>query len=85
MPNHIHFICRWDEKRATTRVAPTLGRIVGALKSITANQCRKADLEGPLWQRGYYEHVIRNDDDYQETCAYIDGNPARWVEKYGLA
>jgi hypothetical protein len=32
------------------------------------------------WQRNYYEHVIRNDDDLQRTREYIFGNPALWDE-----
>ena len=80
MPNHIHFICRIDQVRATARVAPTLGRIVGALKSLAANQCRRAGLKGTLWQRGYYEHVIRGEEDSREIWAYIDENPARWAD-----
>lgn len=32
------------------------------------------------WQRNYYEHVIRNDDDLQRTREYILGNPVRWDE-----
>ena len=80
MPNHIHFICAIERERATARVAPTLGRIIGAIKSLSANHCRIAGLEGPLWQRGYYEHIIRNEDDYLDICQYIEGNPARWIE-----
>ena len=80
MPNHVHFICRIAEDRATTRVAPTLGRIVGAYKSIVANDYRKAGLTGKLWQRGYYEHVIRGDADYRDIYLYIEGNPSKWAE-----
>ncbi len=80
MPNHIHFICRIDERRATARVAPTLGRIVGALKSLSANRCREAGLDGSLWQRSYYDHVIRNEDDYRQIAEYIETNPAKWSE-----
>ena len=80
MPNHVHFICRIAEDRATARVAPTLGRIVGAYKSIVANDCRKAGLTGRLWQRGYYEHVIRGDADYRDIYLYIEGNPSKWAE-----
>ena len=80
MPNHIHFICRIDSARATARVAPTLGRIVGAYKSVVANECRRAGLSGKLWQRSYYEHVIRNERDYREIWEYIDGNPGKWAE-----
>ncbi len=80
MPNHIHFICTIDQPRATARVAPTLGRIVGALKSLSANLCREAGLNGQLWQRSYHEHVVRNEKDYLEIWDYIDTNPAKWVE-----
>ena len=80
MPNHVHFICTIDEQRATARVAPTLGRIVGAFKSLAANQCREAGLSGKLWQRSFHEHVVRNENDYREIWNYIDGNPAKWAE-----
>lgn len=80
MPNHIHFLCRLTGERATASFAPTLGRVVGALKSLSANQCQEAGLQGKLWQRGYYEHVVRNDTDYREIWNYIDTNPARWQE-----
>ena len=32
------------------------------------------------WQRGYHEHVIRNERDYLEIWNYIDTNPAKWAE-----
>ena len=33
-----------------------------------------------LWQRNYYEHVIRDDDDYNRIAEYIGNNPLRWRE-----
>jgi putative transposase len=33
-----------------------------------------------VWQRGYYEHVIRNDRTLDRLRAYIDQNPARWTD-----
>ncbi|OGF53090.1 MAG: hypothetical protein A2Z21_05625 [Candidatus Fraserbacteria bacterium RBG_16_55_9] len=32
----------------------------------------------PRWQRNYYEHIIRNEDEWNEIRAYIAGNPLRW-------
>ena len=32
-----------------------------------------------LWQRGYYEHVIRNEQDLADTRAYIQNNPVQWA------
>ena len=34
----------------------------------------------PVWQRNYYEHVIRNEDDYRQIAEYVIDNPRRWEE-----
>ena len=98
MPNHVHGILvvrnrvgvplvgtLRDGDRATTRVAPTLGEIVGAYKSITTvryTQGVKAGMWNPfrerLWQRNYYEHVVRNESELNRAREYIAGNPALW-------
>ncbi len=61
----------------------TLGQIVGAFKSITTNRCAKLYDEygkkmGKLWQRNYYEHIIRNQHSYDEIATYIIENPHHW-------
>ena len=33
-----------------------------------------------IWQRSYYDHIIRNEADYLRIWQYIDTNPAKWVE-----
>lgn len=39
---------------------------------------------GKLWQRGYYEHVIRNQDDFDTAAEYIQTNPVRrWERETG--
>ena len=86
MPDHIHFILFLPERRATARVAPTLGQIVGAYKSIVANEWRNmrpaGEITGKLWQRNFYEHVIRNETDLEETRRYIADNPSKWCETH---
>jgi len=85
MPNHVHFLMFLPE-RATIRVAPTVGQIVGAYKSLVTYEWRK-NCAGEnremhrIWQRNYYEHVIRNDHDLYETRKYIAENPQRWITK----
>ena len=85
MPNHVHLIVVLENDpeayRATARVAPTLGMIVGALKSRAANRWRDLQAEPTVvWQRGYYDHVIRDDKDYIVRLNYIDTNPDKWAE-----
>jgi REP element-mobilizing transposase RayT len=60
--------------------APTLGNVVRAFKSISAISINRAlDRQGiPLWQRNYYERVIRNEQELTAIRQYIVENPARW-------
>jgi len=74
--------------RAGASPAPTVGGIIGAYKSLVANNCldifkiqNKADVYmGKLWQRNYYEHIIRNEQSYQTIACYIINNPAKWKD-----
>ena len=66
-------------------IAPTVGDIVGAYKSLVANGCldiykSKNEMMGKLWQRNYHEHIIRNEQSYQTISNYIINNPAKWEE-----
>ena len=60
--------------------APTLGDIVGYFKYQTTKQFNATPDIGiiKLWQRNYYEHVIRNEDELNEIRQYIIDNPAKW-------
>ncbi len=70
-----------------TRVAPTLGDIVGAFKSIAANEYIRnvknndwPPFKGSLWQRNYYEHIIRDERDLNRVREYVVNNPYKWQE-----
>ncbi len=59
-----------------------LSRIIGRFKMNAAkriNEIRKTP-GIPVWQRNYYEHVIRESEDMDRIREYIVGNPARWAE-----
>lgn len=59
---------------------PTLGQIVGYFKfqsSKRINELREM-VRAPVWQRGYYEHVIRDDQSLNRIREYIATNPQRW-------
>lgn len=58
---------------------PTIGSIIGAYKSLVANKCR-AGAMGKIWQRNYYEHIIRDESSYQNISKYIVNNPSKWLE-----
>ena len=78
MPNHIHLILRISEPDSGCgRIlsAPTLSIVVGQMKRHTAKQ-----IGHPVWQKSFYDHVIRNETDYREIWDYIENNPRKWAE-----
>lgn len=91
MPNHIHGIIEMREMENTgpvwadTRPAPTLGDIICWFKSKTTSHYIKGvkqELYKPfnkrIWQRNYYEHIIRNEKEYYAIIDYIQNNPKNW-------
>jgi putative transposase len=94
MPNHVHGIIVLNETAAGAdlRPAPTesgtgfrrhgVPEIVRAFKSFSApriNELRNMVGER-VWQRGYYERVVRNEDELNRIRQYIAENPLRWSE-----
>ncbi|KPK91109.1 MAG: hypothetical protein AMJ94_07845 [Deltaproteobacteria bacterium SM23_61] len=66
--------------RPTANSIPTIIR--GIKSSVTQQINRLRGTPGqPVWQRNYYEHVIRNEIDLQETREYIQNNPFKWLEE----
>ena len=71
--------------RVTTRVAPTLGDVIGAYKSLTtveyirgARSMNWPRFHKRLWQRNYFEHVVRDSESLERIRQYILDNPAQW-------
>lgn len=94
MPNHIHLLIRIMEndhyllsqtERHTGR--SLLEDAMRWFKTMTTNEYIKGvkagifpPFEKKLWQKSYYDHIIRGDEDYREVWIYIDNNPAKWKE-----
>lgn len=90
MPNHFHGILQIIEldgdRRGGSRPAPPtvikpLGQLIGAFKTVASkriNQIRNTMGE-PLWQRNYYEHIIRNAIELSAITKYILSNPENWT------
>jgi REP element-mobilizing transposase RayT len=58
----------------------TIGSIIRGFKSAGTKQVNLLlnTPTAPFWQRNYYEHVIRDEDDYWRIYNYIDANPEKW-------
>ena len=73
-----------DASQGTT-ISPSLADVVQAFKSLTTDAYTKAVKAGlfpgfhkRLWQRNYYESILRSDIELAKTRQYIQDNPARW-------
>ena len=75
MPDHIHLllIIRADEY-GRPMVAPTISRVVQELKGYITKRIGHS-----IWQKLFFDHVIRNRQDYEEHVKYICDNPVKWV------
>ena len=83
MPNHFHAII--NISRADIESAPTISHIVQEFKRFSTIEFIKlvkkgllSNFDGKVWQRGFYDHIIRNQDDYNEIFKYIEENPLKW-------
>ncbi len=47
------------------------------LKSYTANRLAELGVDAPVWQRGYHDHALRDDEDYSVRIQYLIDNPVR--------
>ena len=74
MPDHIHLLLLIHaDDCGRPMVAPTISRVVQQLKGyVTKN------IGVSLWQKLFFDHIIRNRQDYEEHVKYIHENPLRW-------
>lgn len=72
MPNHIHLILSIRNSSGRIISAPT---VIGQFKRYVSKTVGIS-----IWQKGFYDHIIRGDEDYISKARYIENNPARWQE-----
>jgi REP-associated tyrosine transposase len=76
MPDHVHFFCRPE------RDAKTLSRFVGAWKTWSSREIRKIRPQPTaaataLWQREFFDHLLRSSESYAGKWSYVRENPVR--------
>jgi REP element-mobilizing transposase RayT len=71
MPDHLHMMFELDQTKG-------LPEAVGSLKKYTARRVNTAlGRDGALWQRAYFDHAVRGEEDYRRYLEYMIGNPVR--------
>jgi REP element-mobilizing transposase RayT len=87
MPNHVHGVLVFlDPVGAGLKPAPTttrrrtLSEVVRAFKTFSGRRINelRASPGLPVWQRGYYEHIVRTEKGLREIRRYILDNPKNW-------
>lgn len=77
MSDHIHMILRIESDIDGRMIsAPTVSTVVGSMKRWVSKQ-----LGRPIWQKSFYDHGIRNQQDYDEIWQYIENNPLKYTLK----
>ncbi|WP_303816326.1 transposase [Acidaminococcus timonensis] len=71
MPNHFHLVVEIQRKEGETGMG-----VSGFVRLLKGNVTKRSGKS--LWQRGYYEHVVRQDESLQEIVQYMKNNPRRW-------
>ncbi len=74
MPDHFHLILLFHtDEYGRPMVAPTLNRVVNHLKGHISRK-----IGACVWQKGFFDHIIRNRKDFDEHAKYIWENPLKW-------
>ena len=80
MPNHVHVLIRVfpEHSGASGMPRPTDGTIPKFVSSLKRFTNKENQIQ--LWQNGYFDHIVRDEEDFLRIWRYIDNNPAAWLE-----
>ncbi len=96
MPNHVHILltigCDALPNNDETVLKEITGksehhkldRVIGLFKAGATRRIHQYEPDLKIWQKSYFDHIIKNKQDYNETWDYIDANPIRWKIKYNI-
>lgn len=78
MPDHIHLLLRVLSKDTEIDcVRKSISTVINQWKGIVTKTIGKS-----VWQKLFFDHVIRNDDDYESTLRYMYNNPLKWYYEH---
>ena len=77
MPNHVHGIVWLNLGTDHTTSRTRLSTFVGGYKAAVTRRAGR-----PIWQRGYYDRIIRDERELEAAWNYIEANPAKWAEDH---
>ena len=87
MPDHIHLLITVDNKNLRAiRESPLqkrslISKAIGYLKMNVSKEIHKLNPDEKVWQRSFFDHIIRNEQDYRQTLEYIENNPLKRIQE----
>ncbi len=82
MPNHVHLLVelaevnsRYDKEGKRQHANQRIPQLISSLKRFTNRKVGRN-----LWQRSFYDHIIRDERDYVRVLEYIQTNPDKWLD-----
>lgn len=82
MPNHIHMLMILNDNQPTKEgKRSVVSKTVGFIKMQASKKIHETHGKAKVWQRGYNDHIIRDEKDYENVKSYIYYNPTRWLYK----
>lgn len=75
MPNHLHLILIIGASEGINCKNRDISLIINQFKGYISKRLGKS-----IWQKSYFDHIIRGEHDYKEICNYIANNPSKWEE-----
>ncbi len=87
MPDHIHLLITVENQDPLRAIHESplqqrslLSKIMGFLKMNVSRDIHFINPNEEIWQRSYYDHIVRNEDDLSDINDYITANPFLWIE-----
>ena len=84
MPNHVHLIVTVNPNfspraiRESPLQRSVISKTIGYIKMNASKKIHEHSGESAVWQRGFHDHIIRDERDYLKIAKYIEENPTRW-------
>ena len=80
MPDHVHLLISITEIGGRGDPSPTIETVMGWFKYKATKKINQAtgNVGEKVFQRSFFDHIIRNENDYREIWEYIENNPANW-------
>ena len=86
MPNHVHGVILLSREGGVPPTIPVVGDfqprgiqiMIRNYKAAVTSAASRDGHVGPVWQRGYYDRILRDEDEIRRACEYIALNPSRW-------